>query len=88
MYFSIPLLTGMQSSVPAAALAVGLLTASLLALAVYLTGRARRRSKKAEAANRDLQQQVLDLKRAGETLCQLSSLRMTPSSARRWMAQS
>jgi PAS domain S-box-containing protein len=74
MYFSIPLLTGMQSSVPAAALVVGLLTASLLALAVYLAGRARRRAKNAEAANRALQQHIIELRQTGEVLSRLASI--------------
>jgi PAS domain S-box-containing protein len=71
---ALALLAGTQSSFPVTWLIAGLLMASLFALALYLAHTARRRAKKAEAANRELQQQVQGLKRAGETLSQLASI--------------
>ncbi|MGH7409546.1 MAG: PAS domain S-box protein [Candidatus Methylomirabilis sp.] len=70
----LPLMAGTQSSVSEVPLVVGLLAASLLALTLYLTRTARRVAKKAVADNRELKQQIIELKRAGETLSRLASI--------------
>ena len=62
------------SSIPEAGILIGLLAASLLALMLYRVRTARRVAKKAVADNQGLKQQLIELKRAGETLSQLASI--------------
>ena len=63
-----------RSTIPEAEIVVGFLAASLLALTLYLAQRARRVAKKAVGDNRELKQQITELKRAGETLSRLASI--------------
>ena len=70
----LPLMAGPQSSISEVPLVVGLLAVSLLALMLYLTRTARRVAKKAVADNRELKQQIAELKRAGETLSRLAAI--------------
>ena len=65
---------GTLSWLSGAAPVVALLLTGLVALAGFLVLTARRRAKKAVATTRDLQQQILALKRAGETLSRLASI--------------
>ena len=63
-----------RTSLPEAGIVAGLLAASLLALMLYRVYTARRVAKKAVADNQELKQQIIELKRAGETLSQLASI--------------
>ena len=63
-----------RSSIPEAEIVVGLLAASLLALTLYFALAARRVAKKTVADNRELKQQIIELKREGETLSRLASI--------------
>jgi len=65
---------GTPSWFSGAASAFALLLTGLFALAGFLVLTARRRAKKAVEATRDLHQQILALKRAGETLSRLGSI--------------
>ncbi|MGH7395672.1 MAG: PAS domain S-box protein, partial [Candidatus Methylomirabilales bacterium] len=65
---------GTPSWFSGAAPVVALVLTGLFALAGFLVLVARRRAKQAVAATRDLQQQILALKRAGETLSRLASI--------------
>ncbi|MBF8298906.1 MAG: domain S-box, partial [candidate division NC10 bacterium] len=67
-------MTTARSTIPEAEIVVGFLAASLLALTLYFALTARRVAKKAGADNRDLKQQIAELKRAGETLSRLASI--------------
>jgi PAS domain S-box-containing protein len=53
---------------------VGVLVAAILGLAGYLVVAARRRAAKAVAAQRELHQQVIELKRAGETVSRMAAI--------------
>ncbi|MGH7407459.1 MAG: PAS domain-containing protein, partial [Candidatus Methylomirabilales bacterium] len=65
---------GTQSSVPDGVVVAGLLMGALLVLTGYLALTARRRAQNAVAANRELKQQIIELKGAGETLSRLASI--------------
>jgi PAS domain S-box-containing protein len=53
---------------------IGILVAAILGVAGYLAITARRRAAKAVAAQRELHQQVIQLKRAGETLSRMAAI--------------
>ena len=63
-----------QSTFSGTEVALWLLVASLLTLAAYLARTTRQRERTLAAINRDLRQQVIELKRAGETLSRLASI--------------
>ena len=63
-----------RSTISEATIVVGFLAASLLALTLYLAQAARRVARKAVADNRELKQQIAELKREGETLSRLASI--------------
>src|SRR3990172_4491055 len=63
-----------QSSFSGTEVAPWLLVASLLILAAYLARTTRQRERNLAAINRDLRQQVIELKWAGETLSRLASI--------------
>src|SRR3990172_10975252 len=63
-----------QSSFSGTEVALWLLVASLLTLAAYLARTTRQRQRTLAAINRDLRQQVIELKRAGETLSRLAPI--------------
>ena len=67
-------MTTARSTIPEAEIVVGFLAASLLALTLYLAQTARRGAKKAVGDNRELKQQITELKREGETLSRLASI--------------
>ena len=61
-----------QSSISGTELALWLLVASLFTFAAYLALTSRRRERKVAAVNRKLHQQIVELKRVGETLSRLA----------------
>src|SRR3990172_11849567 len=63
-----------RSTIQEAEIVVGFLAASLLALTLYFALTARRVARKTVADNRELKQQIAELKRAGETLSRLASI--------------
>ena len=67
-------MTTARSTIPEAEIVVGFLAASLLALTLYFALTARRVAKKAVADNRELKQQIIELRREGETLSRLASI--------------
>ena len=67
-------LAGGQSATPVAVWLFGLLAAALLGIAGSLVVGARRRATAAVAAERQLYQQVSELKKAGETLSRMAAI--------------
>ena len=67
-------MTTARSTIQEAEIVVGFLAASLLALTLYFALTARRVARKTVADNRELKQQIAELKRAGETLSRLASI--------------
>jgi len=67
-------LTGTPAFIPETRIVVGLLTTGLLALALFFALTARRIAKRVVVINRELQQKIIELREAGQTLSQLGAI--------------
>jgi PAS domain S-box-containing protein len=68
------MLAGRPRFIPETRIVVGLLTTGVLALTVFFALTARRIAKRVVAVNRELQQKIIELRQAGESLSRLAAI--------------